>query len=311
MTRIVTVTANPALDQTIWVPGFRAGEVNRVDREVVTAGGKGVNVAAFLRALDFEVAATGFLGAANAGFFEAFFAAREIEDRFVRVPDTTRTGVKVVDEQAGTTTDINYPGFLVEPAHVAELERVVGELTAPGAWVVLAGSLPRGAPPDAYERLVEVVHAGGGLVALDTSGPALVEALTAGPDLIKPNREELEELVARPLEGRAAIVEAARQLVRDGIGMVVVSMGAEGAVFVRGSDAVFARPPKVTVQSTVGAGDAMVSGTVTGLVRGLPTAEVAPLATACSAVKIARVGPELDAAAVQETARAVEVERLS
>jgi 1-phosphofructokinase family hexose kinase len=310
MSRVVTVTANPALDQTIWVPGFRAGEVNRVAREVVTPGGKGVNVAGFLRNLGHAVTVTGFLGAPNAGFFEAFFADTGIEDRFVRVPGTTRTGIKIVDDQANSTTDVNFPGFEVDADHLAALERTVGELAEPGGWVALAGSLPQGAPAETYRRLAEAVHERGGKVALDTSGAALTEALRAGPDLIKPNREELQELVGRALPGQDDIVDAAQELAADGIGTVVVSLGADGAVFVRDGEAVYAKPPPVTVQSTVGAGDAMVAGTMAAMLQGMDTEHIAPFATACSAVKIARVGPQLDAAAVQETAQAVGVQRL-
>lgn len=308
--RAVTVTANPAVDQTIWVPGFRAGEVNRVVREELSPGGKGVNVAAFLSQYGIPVLATGFLGAPNAGLFEAFLDGHGIGHRFVRVGGTTRTGIKVVDDEAGSTTDINFPGFTVADDELPALEAALTELAAERSWVVLAGSLPQGAPPDTYARLVEVARGRGALVALDTSGPALAAAVEARPDLVKPNREELEELTGRRLGDRDALAEAARELAGGGIGTVVVSLGADGALFVRGAEAVFARPPAVRVASTVGAGDAMVAGTVAGTLRGLALAEVAALATAFSSVAIARVGPQLDAAAVERAAREVAVEQM-
>jgi 1-phosphofructokinase len=307
---VVTVTANPALDHTIWVPGFRAGEVNRVADEHLAPGGKGVNVAAFLAALGVPVLATGFLGTPNAVLFGAFFAEQGIASRFVPVAGATRTGIKIVDDEAGTTTDINFPGFAVTDGDLSALEATVAGLAAPGRWVVLAGSLPPGTPPDTYRRMAELVHEGDGLVALDTSGPALAEAIPAAPDLVKPNRAELEELTGRPLAGRRALAEAAAALAEGGVGTVVVSLGAEGAVFVRSGESVFATPPPVAVASTVGAGDAMVAGTILGALRGLPLAEVAALATAASAVAISGVGPHLDAAAVEEAAKAVAVEEL-
>jgi 1-phosphofructokinase len=307
---VVTVTANPALDQTVWVPGFAAGEVNRVEREETTAGGKGVNVAAFLAAFGVPVAASGFLGRANAGVFEDFLASRGIGASFVPVAGATRTGIKIVDDKAGTTTDVNFPGFAVTGAELDALDRDIRRLAAPGRWVVLAGSLPRDAPTGTYRRLADAAHAAGASVALDTSGAALGEALAAGPELVKPNRAELEELVGRPLPNRAALVAAARELAASGIGTVVVSLGAEGALFVRDGEAVFATPPPVPVASTVGAGDAMVAGTLLGTLRKLPLPRVASLATACSAVAIGRVGPHLDPAAVEETAGAVVLEDL-
>jgi 1-phosphofructokinase len=305
---VVTVTANPALDQTVWVPGFRAGEVNRVVREETSPGGKGVNVAAFLASFGLETAATGFLGRANTGLFDDFLEARAIANCFVPVAGVTRTGVKIVDDDAGTTTDINFPGFAVTDRDLLALERIVTGLAAVSRWVVLAGSLPRDAPVGTYRRLVEAVHGGGGLVALDTSGPALRQALLAGPDLVKPNRAELEELAGRALPDRAALRKAADGLARYGVGTAVVSLGAEGALFLREGEAVFATPPPVRVASTVGAGDAMVAGTVLGTLRGLPLDGVAALATACSAVAISRVGPHLDPVEVDKTVEDIMVE---
>jgi 1-phosphofructokinase len=307
---VVTVTANPAVDQTIWVPGFRAGEVNRVARGQVSPGGKGVNVAAFLAEFGVPVFATGFLGRPNAGLFEAFLDDERIEHGFVPLPGTTRTGIKIVDEDAGTTTDINFPGFEVGAEDLRALERAVADAVAPGRWVVLAGSLPAGAPPETYRRLTELVQEGGGRVALDTSGPALRAAIAAGPQLVKPNREELEELVGRPLGDRDALVDAADELAAGGIETVVVSLGADGALFTRDGEAAFATPPPVRVASTVGAGDAMVAGTIAGTLEELNLARVAALATAFSAVAITRIGPHLDRAAVEETARAVAVQSL-
>ena len=306
----ITVTANPAVDQTIWVPGFRAGEVNRVVREQLSAGGKGINVAAFLAAFGVPVFATGFLGRPNAGLFETFLEQQRIPYEFVAVDGTTRTGIKIVDELAHTTTDINFGGFHVGEDGVRALEHKLAELIAPGRWVVLAGSLPAGAPATTYRRLATLVHERGGLVALDTSGPALREALPARPDLVKPNREELEELSGRRLPDREALSEAAADLAQRGVRTVVVSLGAEGALFARDGDAAFATPPPVRVASTVGAGDAMVAGTISSILRMLELADTAALATAFSAVAIAQIGPHLDGPAVEQMARTVSVEAL-
>lgn len=307
---VVTVTANPAADQTVWIPGFRAGEVNRVRRQEVTAGGKGVNVAAFLAAFGIETLATGFLGTANAGLFEDFLAERGVEERFVRVHGTTRTGVKIVDEEGGTTTDINFPGFDVPGERVTDLETLVASVRRPDVWIVLSGSLPPGAPADLYARLSTSAREAGMRVAVDTSGPPLSEAVRTLPDLLKPNREELEELTGRSLGDRQALVGAARELVDAGISTVVVSLGGEGALFVRAGEALFAAPPPVRVASTVGAGDAMVAGTIAGTLRDLPLAGVAALATATAATKIGRVGPYLDAAAAEAASRTVAVHPL-
>jgi 1-phosphofructokinase len=117
---------------------------------------------------------------------------------------------------------------------------------------------------------------------LDTTGAALPAALRSGPDIIKPNQHELEALVGRALPTEAAVIAAARALVAGGVGLVVVSRGPEGACFVTDEAVVVARPPAVTVGSTVGAGDAMVAGLVIAQIRGASIADTARFATACA-----------------------------
>jgi 1-phosphofructokinase len=290
--QVVTVTPNPAIDWTVTVPGFRAGAVNRASAERSQPAGKGVNVAAALAGFGVRVAATGFLGRDNAAAFEAFFAARRMEDVFVRVDGATRTGIKIVDPERGETTDVNFPGAAVSAADVEELlERV--EMLAEGSdrWFVLAGSLPPGADATLYAEMVRSIKDAGCLVVLDTSGDALRHALDAAPHVVKPNVHELEALAGRPLPAAADVVDAARTLLDRGVVLAAVSMGAEGALFVTREEVVRARPPAVEVGSTVGAGDAMVAGIVAARLARLNLAEAARLATAFSVAALTRREP--------------------
>ncbi len=307
---VLTVTPNPALDHTVWVPRFRTGEVNRVDHDQLTPGGKGVNVAGVLASLRVRSAVSGFLGADNAALFEQHFAARDIADRFVRLPGRTRTGIKVIDTAAGETTDINFPGLAPDRAAADELVERVGAEAASVHWVALCGSLPPGVGPDLYRRLVEVATTAGASVALDTSGPPLMAALDARPSLVKPNLAELEAVVGRVLDDDEALLATADELRAGGIGTVIVSLGADGALFVNAAGAVLARPPDVSVVSTVGAGDSMVAGTIAADLRGLGLAETAVLATACSVVAISQIGSDLDPARVEAAAADVKIETL-
>ena len=131
---VVTVTLNPAIDQTLSIPGFAAGQVNRVAGSRSHAGGKGVNVACFLADLGvetgIEVIVTGFLGAGNAGLFVETFAQKGITDRFVRIAGSTRVGIKIVDDRRRQTTDINFPGLTPEGEDIDEL-LAVGSLRSP------------------------------------------------------------------------------------------------------------------------------------------------------------------------------------
>lgn len=209
-----------------------------------------------------------------------------MDDGFVRTAGATRLGIKIVDTARGETTDLNFPGLTPTRAELAELEARLDGLDA--VWCVLAGSLPPGVGADFYAEATRRLKARGVRVAVDTSGAALRSAVAAGPDVIKPNVHELEELVGRRLADVAGVVAAARELLVGGVGLVVVSRGADGAVFVSADEVVVARPPSIAVRSTVGAGDAMVAGIVAGRLRGLTLGETARLATAFSLHALSR-----------------------
>jgi 1-phosphofructokinase len=291
---IVTVTLNPAIDQTLRIPGFAAGQVNRVAESRSDAGGKGVNVACVLVDLGHEVVATGFLGADNPALFVDLFEQKRIVDRFVRIPGSTRVGLKIVDDRKGETTDVNFPGLTPQAGPIADLFEQIASLALPGRWFVLSGSLPPGLPAGLYATLIDVIHEKEARVVLDTSGPPLGEALASRPEVIKPNVDELSELVGQALETPTAVRAAAESLIDRGVRRVIVSMGGDGAVFVDRGQALLARPPKVPVRSTVGAGDAMVAGIVSAMIDELPLEDVARAATASGAYAVTRIGAGIE-----------------
>lgn len=261
---VVTVTLNPAIDRTVSVPHFAAGEVNRAEQSTDKPGGKGVNVAMALALAGTAVAATGLLGSANRSLFADTFAHLGVGDRFVLLEGETRTGIKIVDPQSGQTTDINFPGLAPD---AAALQRVLTTLldavrrsSAP-LWIALSGSLPPAIDATLYADWISRLKAAGAHVLLDTSGLPLEHGIAAGPALVKPNRDELEALLGVKLAHTADIAAAARELIRKyGIRVVAVSMGADGACLVSAEAAVDVRPVKIPIFSTVGAGDAMVAG---------------------------------------------------
>jgi 1-phosphofructokinase len=306
--RIATLSLNPAVDQTAVIPNFTAGSVNRVEREQADAGGKGVNVASFLAHFGLPVAVTGLLGEANAQPFVQLFTAKGIEDRFVRVTGSTRVNVKIVDPVQDRVTDINFPGLTPNAADLERLMGAVDVLCADTHWFVLSGSVPAAVPDDIYADLVRRLKARDKTVLLDASGPPFAAAVTCRPDIIKPNIDELRELVGAKLEDASAVAAAARELIATGIGLVAVSMGPNGALFAEGDSAVLALPPRIRVESTVGAGDAMVAGIITGTLRGLDLADRARLATAFSLAALGEIGPHLPPrAAVEAYLERVEV----
>lgn len=291
--KIATVTLNPAIDQTVHVDHFRPDTVNRSQGMQFNAGGKGVNVASFLVDAGYPVAATGFLGQENDDIFKRFFARKGIQDRFVSIPGSTRIGIKIVDEAEQQTTDINQPGLTPSGDAMESLFQVIDELAVTHDWFVLSGALPPGVPSSVYAAIIAQLKGRGRQVALDTSGEALRQGILAGPTIAKPNIDELQQLVDATLSNESEIEQAARRLLNYGAQLLVVSMGSQGAMFINAQETMVATPPTVSVKSTVGAGDAMVAGLISGQIQGLDLSECARLATAFSLEAISHVGAYL------------------
>lgn len=307
--RIVTVTFNPAIDQTVTVDRLVPGEVHRALAVRQDAGGKGVNVASCVADWGVEVSAHGLLGSDNAAPFEALFAAKSIADRFVRREGATRVNLKLVD--AGGTTDINMDGTPADPYQIDAVVDAVAAEAGPDTLVVLAGSVPPGCRLDIYARIVERLGDSGASVLLDTSGAPLREALAAArlPRIVKPNRHELSEWMSAPVESLADVHRVAADLHRRGVALVAVSLGEEGAFFLSDEGALTARLAAGDVASTVGAGDAMVAGIAAAIAQAGDLERIARLSTAFAVGKLGRAGPHLpDRETVEALADSVVIE---
>jgi 1-phosphofructokinase family hexose kinase len=261
---IVTLTPNPSLDRTIELGQLVRGGVNRADGGRVDPGGKGVNVSRALAQHGVKTTAVLPLGGTDGARLADLLAGQGIEVRTVPVADGVRANVTVA-EPDGTTTKLNEQGPRLTADELTALTQAVLDAARPGSWVVCCGSLPGGVPDSFFADLIEPLHQRGAKVAIDTSGAALTAVLnrpagTPMPDLIKPNREELAEAVGRPLHTLADVVAAAQQLRGRGVGVVLASLGADGAVLVDESGAVHARATVSQPRSTVGAGDALLAG---------------------------------------------------
>jgi 1-phosphofructokinase len=282
--KAAVLSMNPAVDVTILVDGFGRNQVNRARSFWQTPGGKGVNVASFLRDLDVQVTITGLLGSENSQIFEKLFSEKEILDRFVRIPGQTRTGIKIVDETTQQTTDINLPGLVPPSNATAEVTCILDAVMQDCPWLVLTGSLPPGIPEDFYAAIIEKAARAGIRTVLDTSGNALLLGLASGADLVKPNLTELTEISPLPFDctDEKGLVESARKVLNHAEQIAVISSGARGSLYVTKQIAFHAAPPVVPVISTVGAGDAMVAGLLKGISRNYSVEDMLRLGTACS-----------------------------
>ena len=276
---IVTVTPNPSIDRTVSLSSALVrGAVHRVGEVRVEPGGKGVNVARALTLAGLDVVAV--LPAGESDPILAGLRAIGVEVHAVPIAAAVRTNLAIT-EPDGTTTKLNEPGAVVDPADIDALVRTVTEYDNSAQWVVLSGSLPPGMSDGWYSDMVAALQPYGCKVAVDTSDAPLA-ALAAGldraaPDLIKPNSGELaglagvtaESLETAVVRGDSGpVVRAAQQLIDRGVGAVLATLGAAGAVLVNTDGAWLATPPPIVPRSTVGAGDSALAGYVRADVEG-------------------------------------------
>ncbi|OXX30730.1 1-phosphofructokinase [Vibrio sp. V08_P9A1T1] len=287
--KVVTITLNPALDLTGSLDVLNVGSVSLVKQGSLHAAGKGVNVAKVLSDLGAKVTVTGFLGRDNQELFCQLFDQMAAIDEFVRVDGATRINVKLV-EQSGEVSDINFPGVEVTPLAIEQFERTLERLAADHDYFVLAGSLPQGISPALCTSWIEKLHSMGKKVLFDSSRDALKAGLDAKPWLIKPNDEELSQFVGRELHTPEQCQAAAAQLAEKGIENIVVSMGANGVMWLNQHQWLHAKPPRMQVVSTVGAGDTLVAGLCWGHMQQMEKTELLTFATALSALAVTQVG---------------------
>jgi 1-phosphofructokinase len=256
---IVTLTLNPSLDRTVEVPGLVRGGVLRASAGRIDPGGKGVNVARALLANGVTARAVLPAGGAVGRQLVELLEAEGVAMTAVPVAGATRSNL-TLSEPDGTVTKINEGGSMLDPAEIDRLAAAVLQLVGPGDWAVLSGSLPTGVDAGVYARLTAQFVAAGIDVALDTSGPALVRAVRARPAIVKPNRDELAEVLGRDVRSVADAVEAAEGLRSAGAVSVLASLGPDGAVLVDRDGVVFGDCVVGEPRSSVGAGDCLLAG---------------------------------------------------
>lgn len=294
---IRTVTLNPALDKTVEINNFKVGSVNRISTIRLDAGGKGINVSKMIRTLGGKSIAFGVLSGGNGDYIKGYLDRSGIENNFVFADGETRTNTKIIDSMQHTNTDINEPGPYVSPEKIVELENKVFEGIDENTVLVLSGSIPNGVPADIYRKWVERAQKSGARTILDCDGELLKEGIKAGPYLIKPNIHELEGLLGREISGMDDMVSASRDILNMGVKIVVLSLGSQGALFVKRDSVIHTSGIKVDVKSTVGAGDSMVAALAFALDSEMDFEKAAALSVASGTAKVTTSGsqpPEME-----------------
>lgn len=276
-----TLTLNPALDYIMRLPAVAEGATNRAATTSLHFGGKGINVSLVLLELGVESTALGFVAGFTGDALTAYLTDKGIRADFIRLSEgLTRINVKLkTPEGAYPETEINAAGPAIPTACMDTLYQKLETLTE-GNTLVLAGGIPASLPKSTYRAIMERLNGRGIRFVVDAEGTVLTETLPYSPFLVKPNRAELEGMMGRALPTDGDLRDAAASLQKAGAQNVLVSLGGDGAMLLD-ADGGYHRVPAlpVTPVNTVGAGDSMVAGFITGVEKGYDYA--LKLATAC------------------------------
>ncbi len=286
---ITALCLNPSLDRTVYVERLEIGGTNRVLLEQTVPGGKGVNVARMMASFGLPSRAALFLGREDERLMEETLTGWGCGMRAVMLDGALRVNIKVMDQSRGEITELNASGSPVNDRQLEEMEELVIESAAQSRWLCLCGSLPPGCPDGYYARLIRGVRrrAPACRIALDASGESFRLALREGPDLIKPNLDELSAFAGYTIGDIDEAPRSIEALMQGGARDIILSMGARGARLYAGGTVLHASSLKVPVATTVGAGDAMLSGYIAGLEEGLSRKEAFRLAAAAAAARVA------------------------
>jgi len=293
---------------------FRKLTLDAVNRAVTTldgAAGKSVNVAKVLKTLGERPVAAGFLGGARGEQLRSILAAKGIEMDFTTVDPQTRQCLTVIDESAGTQTELVEESQPVAAADYEALLEIVRRRLAGCRAVIMSGTLTPGGPADFYFRCAQMAHEVGALSVVDAQGPALTEALKAHPGLVKPNRAELSATVGRPLAGEQDLLSAMRELCARGARQVVVTAGKEPALAYDGRSFWRVASPRIVTVNPIGSGDAFTAGLVWRLLRSEALPDACRWASAAGAANALTPMPgELEREAVEKLKREIGLEEV-
>lgn len=254
---ILTVCLNPCTDVTIEVDSLNVGKLNHVKNKTLTFTGKALNVAIGAARLRGQSHATGFMYNENGSLFEQALDREGVPSVFIWNRGRVRENYKFIDNKS-MLTEVNDVGEPIAENKQAELIDLVANLSRSSSVVVISGSLPRGVESDYYIKLFNAVP-DGKLKVADCDGPRLLAALTAGMDLVKPNKDELQNTLGQEFRSRDELLKGCYSLIDKGAKRVLLSLGKRGAIITDGSKNYYCRSINVAVNSTVGAGDGMLA----------------------------------------------------
>lgn len=281
---ILTVCMSPCTDVTIELDTLNIGRTNVVKSKTLSFGGKALNVAVGVKRLGGDSYATGLMYNENGYMFENALNKEGVAFTFAWNKGRARENYKFIDSRS-MLTEVNDVGEEVSKEKLEEVLGLVRMLSEKSAVTVLSGGLPRAASPEYYGKLADAVSKNS-IKIVDAAGQRMFSALYRGVDLVKPNLEELENTLGRKIMDKEDMLSACHELLDRGAKRVLLSLGKQGAVITDGASAYYCKSINVAVNSTVGAGDAMVAAAAMKLEEGASLAEILKSGVAAGTARV-------------------------
>lgn len=287
---IVTVTLNASIDKAYYLNSpVIDGTVHRVSVVDNSAGGKGLNASRAIATLNYPVCATGFVGGNNGRYLVELAHKDGITSDFIYTEQETRSCINIL-EPNGQSTEFLEPGQPVLTKDFLAFKAKLAELAKNAEVVTFNGSIPKGISAANYKELIEETMSAGIPCIVDASGSLLTSCIDVLPTMIKPNTDEIGQLLGRKVSTENEIIKAAQELYKRGIKIVVISLGAQGALMVSDEGTFRATPPKIEVINPVGAGDTLVGSFAVALAQKKPTSECLVFALSCATASCLSAG---------------------
>lgn len=253
---IYTLTLNPSIDYLVNVNDFTIGAVNRGDSDNKFPGGKGINVSRVLKNSNVDSICLGFIGGFTGEFIDNFLKTTGVKTDFIKVSDDSRINVKI---KSSKETELNGAGPKISDENLKELFDKLNTLNSEDI-LVLAGSIQKSLPADLYLKIQRLLSEKGVKIIVDTSGPALLEAIKNKPFLIKPNNHEIEEIFKVKIFNENDLIAYGKKLITMGAQNIIISLAGDGAILITDNKVYKGNAPKGIVKNSVGAGDSLVAG---------------------------------------------------
>ncbi len=277
---IITVTLNASVDKTAFINNFQIGKINRFDKPIELAGGKGLNVTRTLKILGHAPVATGFLGGKTGEKLEILMDDEGIIHNFQKIKDKSRSCLAIIDNKLNTLTELNENGPDITDDELNEFYTKLSVINPEAKIVIISGSIPKNLPKTIYYDLINICKERGLLTVLDATGEELKKGIEAKPFIIKPNKIEAEELLGFRLDSKNSLIKGLKHLCNY-CNIACITLEDKGCVISNNEESFYLIPPQINLINSVGSGDAFMAGLVHALTQNESIKEMGKWGISC------------------------------